>query len=100
MPPQSLNGFKAIRVMVVDDYVPLADHLAKVLCDKGYKAIAVYSGTEALDNARLRSFATERMQFRQYAGRKQSPPLGVWCLGASHPDFYTRPLTFTGRERP
>jgi CheY-like chemotaxis protein len=45
---QSPNGFNSVRVLVVDDYAPVADHLAKVLCDKGCKALAVYSGIEAL----------------------------------------------------
>jgi CheY-like chemotaxis protein len=48
MSPQSLNGFKSIRVLVVDDYAPVADHLTKVLRDKGCTAIAAYSGAEAL----------------------------------------------------
>jgi CheY-like chemotaxis protein len=45
---QPPNGFNSVRVLVVDDYAPVADHLAKVLCDKGCKALAVYSGIEAL----------------------------------------------------
>ena len=32
----------------MDDYVPMADHLAKLLCDQDYVAIPVYSAAEAL----------------------------------------------------
>jgi CheY-like chemotaxis protein len=48
MVSQFPNGFNSVRVLVVDDYAPVADHLAKILCDKGCKALAVYSGIEAL----------------------------------------------------
>jgi two-component system, OmpR family, response regulator len=37
-----------VKVLVVDDYVPIADHLTKVICDKGYTAMAVYNAAEAL----------------------------------------------------
>ena len=39
---------KSVRVLVVDDYPNVADPLANVLCDKGYEAVAVHSGEEAL----------------------------------------------------
>ena len=48
MPRELLNGRKPMRVMVVDDYAPMADHLARVLRDAEYEAVAVYSGEEAL----------------------------------------------------
>jgi CheY-like chemotaxis protein len=39
---------RSVRVLVVDDYAPMADHLAKVLCKAEYEAVAVYSAEEAL----------------------------------------------------
>ena len=45
---KSRKGFKSVRVLVVDDYAPIADHLAQVLRDAGHEAVAVYSGDEAL----------------------------------------------------
>ena len=42
---------KSVRVLVVDDYAPMADHLAKILCNAGYEAVAVYSAEEALRSA-------------------------------------------------
>jgi hypothetical protein len=44
----TFNSRKSFRVLVVDDYAPMADHLAKALCEKEYTAIPVYSGEEAL----------------------------------------------------
>jgi DNA-binding NtrC family response regulator len=37
-----------VRVLVVDDWVEMAEMLADDLCDRGYAATAVSSGTEAL----------------------------------------------------
>lgn len=37
-----------VKVLVVDDYAPMADHLAKVICAEEYTAAAVYSAEEAL----------------------------------------------------
>ena len=37
-----------IKVLVVDDYAPMADHLAKAICNGGHTAVAVYSAEEAL----------------------------------------------------
>jgi CheY-like chemotaxis protein len=37
-----------VRVLVVDDYAPMADHLTTVLRGAKYDALAVYSGEEAL----------------------------------------------------
>lgn len=48
MSTHGLGGKKPVRVLVVDDYAPLADHLAHVLCSAGYETRAVYSGAEAL----------------------------------------------------
>src|SRR3954447_19588548 len=45
---RSPDESNAVRVLVVDDYAPVADHLAKVLCNNGCKALAVYGGVEAL----------------------------------------------------
>jgi len=42
------DGRKTVRVLVVDDYAPMADHLAKVICTEEYTAMAVYSAEEAL----------------------------------------------------
>jgi two-component system OmpR family response regulator len=39
---------KAVRVLVVDDYAPMADHLAKAIGTEEYTAMAVYSAEEAL----------------------------------------------------
>ena len=40
-----------MRVLVVDDYAPMADHLAQVLRAQRHDALAVYSGEEALQVA-------------------------------------------------
>jgi DNA-binding response OmpR family regulator len=45
------SGRKSVRVLVVDDYAPVADHLAKALCQNEYTALAVYSAEEALRTA-------------------------------------------------
>src|SRR5262249_2501524 len=45
---QGSNGRKLVRVLVVDDYAPIADHLANALCHKEYTAIPVYSAEQAL----------------------------------------------------
>jgi CheY-like chemotaxis protein len=49
MSTHATNG--RLRVLVVDDYAPMADHLAKVLCDNGFTAVAVYSSADALRTA-------------------------------------------------
>jgi DNA-binding response OmpR family regulator len=45
------NGRKSVQVLAVDDYAPMADYLAKALCEKEYSAIPVYSAEEALHTA-------------------------------------------------
>jgi two-component system, OmpR family, response regulator len=42
------NDRQSVRVLVVDDYAAVANHLARVLCDNDYTAIPVFSGEEAL----------------------------------------------------
>jgi two-component system OmpR family response regulator len=37
-----------VRVLVVDDYAPIADLVAALLCNHGYDARAAYSANEAL----------------------------------------------------
>jgi len=45
------NGRRSVRVLVVDDYAPMADYLAKALRENEYSAIPVYSAEEALHTA-------------------------------------------------
>ena len=42
---------KALRVLIVDDEVIIADSLASILKDKGFAATAAYNGEQALELA-------------------------------------------------
>src|ERR1700747_3497519 len=43
-----LNPTQVVRVLVVDDFPALADHLVKLLSRAGYSACAAYDGVDAL----------------------------------------------------
>jgi len=42
---------KALRILIVDDEVIIADSLANILKDKGFAATAAYNGEQALELA-------------------------------------------------
>lgn len=48
MSPHVTENPEPVRVLVVDDYAPMADQLAKALRHAGHEAIAAYSGEDAL----------------------------------------------------
>jgi ActR/RegA family two-component response regulator/cytidylate kinase len=73
-PVMEISGPVPIRVLVVDDEKDFAEALAERLSRRGYVAQAVFSGTDAVDCARSRSFDVVTLDL------KMPPPDGLTTL--------------------
>jgi CheY-like chemotaxis protein len=49
--PPVCEGPRCLRVLVVDDEQLVADTVTEILCENGFEAVGVYSGTDALEAA-------------------------------------------------